>query len=94
MLKRLLLVAFVALLASPFMAAAEERKTVLHVKNMFCGLCEATVSRAIGGVPSVVAVEVDRDAQVAAVVYDDDLASPEDLAAAATAAGYPASPAK
>jgi copper chaperone CopZ len=86
--------AFIALLASSFMAAAEERKTVLHVENMFCSLCEATVSRAIGGVPGVVAVEVDRDAQVAAVVYDDDLASPEDLAAAATAAGYPASPAK
>lgn len=94
MTKCLLLPAFIGLLSWSSAAMAEEQKLVLHVDNMFCRLCEATVSRAISAMPGVVAVEVDREAQAATVIYDDDLVSPADLASAVTGAGYPASPMK
>ena len=90
MLKHLLLV---AAMAAPSMAAAAEKTITLAVDNMTCALCPITVSRAIQAVPGVVAVEVDLNTHIAIVVFDDAVASVQQVADASTNAGYPARPA-
>jgi mercuric ion binding protein len=91
MLKRVLLV---AAMVAPSMTAAAEKTMTLAVENMTCALCPITVSRAVQAVPGVVAVEVDLNTHTAVMVFDDAFASGQQVADAATNAGYPARPAE
>ncbi len=83
--------AFVAM-HSPASAAApsEERTQTFAIENMTCAACPITVKKAMSGVDGVRAVNVDFDAKTATVVYDPSLTSADEIAAAATNAGYPA----
>ncbi len=90
MVRKLAFAALIALVAAVLPAAAAERSVTLAVDNTTCALCKITVARAIEAVPGVAAVVVDTDAHTATVTYDDTRASVEQLAAAATDAGYPA----
>ncbi len=79
---RLFVLAVVALALLPGVAAAETKTVVLQVEGMVCGNCEATVERVISGVDGVVAVDADRDSQLARVTFDAERATPEHVAAA------------
>jgi mercuric ion binding protein len=88
MLRKLAVLALAGATALP--AAAAERSVTLAVDNMTCALCRITVARALEAVPGVATVAVDLAAHTATVVYDEVQAVPEQLALAATEAGYPA----
>jgi mercuric ion binding protein len=64
--------------------------TSFDVTGMTCGNCEKHVRRAAERVPGVSAVDVDRSAGRARVVFDPTTATAADIAAAITEAGYPA----
>ena len=85
---RKLLTAVLAVLA--LVALAAEPKTVtLDVRNMTCGLCPITVKKSLEQVSGVSVVEVDFETKTATVTYDPDMAQPDTLTKATTAAGYP-----
>jgi LPXTG-motif cell wall-anchored protein len=77
-----LAIAVVALALFPGVAAAEMKTVVLEVDGMVCGNCEATVERVISGVDGVVAVDADRDSQLARVTVDAERATPAHVTAA------------
>ncbi len=63
----------------------------LTVKGMSCGGCVRHVETALKKVPGVGTVAVDLAAGKATVEFDGAKTTPEALAKAVTAAGYPAS---
>jgi len=69
----------------------EERTQIFAIENMTCATCPITVKKAMGKVDGVRSVDVDFDAKTATVVYDPSIATVEQIAAASTNAGYPAS---
>lgn len=71
--------------------AVGERAMTFAIGNMTCALCPITVRKAIEGVAGVTSVSIDFDAKTALVVFDPTATTPEDIAAASTNAGYPAS---
>lgn len=73
--------------------ADAERTVVFAVENMTCAACPITVRKAIAKVKGVKSVSVDFDAKTATVVFDPAVATREQIGAASTNAGYPASPA-
>ena len=73
-------------------ASAAEQVTTFSVENMTCALCPITVRKAMEKVTGVRSVEVDLEAQTATVTYDSAVATPADIGAASTGAGYPAKP--
>ncbi len=73
-------------------AANSERTVVFAIEKMTCAACPLTVRKAMQGVAGVKSVDVDFDAKTATVVFDPALATPEQIAAASTHAGYPAAP--
>lgn len=79
---RVSVVAVVGLALLPGIAAAETKTVVLQVNGMVCGNCEATVERVISGVDGVVAVDADRDSQLARVTVDTERATPAHVTAA------------
>jgi mercuric ion binding protein len=80
-----------ALLALCMPALAGEPKTaVLDVSGMTCSLCPLTVRKALERVPGVLEAKADLGAKRAEASYDPDRVSPEALAKAVTAAGFPA----
>lgn len=72
--------------------ATETATATFVIENMTCALCPITVRKAMEGVEGVRSVEVDFEAKTATVVFDPSAASPADIAAASTNAGYPAQP--
>jgi len=78
--------------APPTVAANLETK-VFRVEQMTCATCPITVKTAMASVRGVAAVEVDFESKTARVTFDPAVATPEQIAAASTNAGYPASPA-
>ena len=72
-------------------SVAEARTQTFAIENMTCAACPITVKKAMSGVEGVASVDVDFDAKTATVVYDPSIASAEEIAAASTNAGYPAS---
>jgi mercuric ion binding protein len=82
-----------ALTLSTWAARAAERTVVLNVDNATCNLCAPIVQSALSRVSGVKAVNVkEADAMsgaVAAVTFDDAIASVAMLIAATTKAGYP-----
>ena len=72
---------------------ATEATARLDVEDMTCASCVGRVERALKAVPGVIAAEVNLATRSARVRFTSGTTTPEALAAAATAAGYPASPA-
>jgi len=73
-------------------AFAAERTVTLAVENMYCVACPHIVSKSLGRVDGVVAVEISNAAKTATVTFDDAKASIDDLVKATTDAGYPSAP--
>lgn len=76
-------------LAAPAFAG-EPRIAVLDVPGMNCSLCPISVRKALTRVPGVVDASADLASKRAVVNYDPDRTTPEQLAAAVTNAGFPA----
>ncbi len=72
---------------------AAEATARLDVQDMTCASCVGRVERALKAVPGVTAAEVNLATQSASIHFTSGTTTPEALAAAATAAGYPAAPA-
>lgn len=74
--------------------AGETTQTmVFAVDNMTCALCPVTVRKAMEQVDGVKSVTVDFDGKTATVVFDPNMATPDEIAKASADAGYPAHPA-
>lgn len=65
--------------------------TTFAVENMTCGLCPITVKKAMEQVSGVQSVQIDLATKTATVIFDPSITSLEEIAAASTNAGYPAS---
>jgi mercuric ion binding protein len=70
--------------------AGEPKQAVLDVPGMNCSLCPVTVRKALQRVPGVIEVKADLATKRAEVRYDPDRVTPQQLAGAVTATGYPA----
>jgi mercuric ion binding protein len=57
---------------------------------MTCASCPFIVESAMSGVDGVVTVTADAETRTALVIFDDAIASAEDIAFASTSAGYEA----
>lgn len=75
---------------APAVAANLETK-VFRVEQMTCATCPITVKTAMAAVKGVTSVDVDFDTKTATVAFDPAVATPAQIAAASTNAGYPAS---
>ena len=73
-------------------ATATEQTVTFAVEKMTCGTCPITVRKAMEKVEGVKSVDVDFGAKTATVVFDPAVTTPEQIGAASTNAGYPASP--
>ena len=73
-------------------AVAAEQSVTFSVPGMTCASCPFIVEAAMGGVEGVVTVTADSDSLTALVVYDDAIATVDDIAAASGSAGYEAKP--
>ena len=82
----LALIGFMA--AAPVFAA--EQTVTFSVPGMTCASCPYIVESAMSGVDGVVTVSADADTRTALVIFDDAIASAEDIAFASTSAGYEA----
>ena len=82
------LTTFVLLAASS--SLAEERSVDLSVPGMYCASCPFVVQAAIGEVDGVLSVTTDVDERTAHVLYDDAVATLEEITVASTEAGYEA----
>ena len=71
-------------------AVAAKQSATFAIDNMTCALCPVTVKTAMAGVDGVESVKVDFEVKTATVVFDPSLTTIEVIAAASTAAGYPA----
>ncbi len=80
------LIGFMA--AAPVFAA--KQTVIFSVPGMTCASCPFIVESAMSGVEGVITVTADADTRTALVVYDDAVASAEDIAFASTSAGYEA----
>ena len=80
------------LVASPSGAGGEEAKTTLDVKlsvrGMTCGGCVSSVKAALEKVPGVSRAAVSLEKNEAAVTYEKDKTTPEELVKAVEKAGY------
>lgn len=81
--------ALAALIATSALAG-EPRSATLDVPSMFCSLCQISVRKALERVPGVLEAKADNSAKRADVKYDPDKVSPDELAAALTKSGFPA----
>lgn len=80
----------IALMALPLAAFAAAPQTVtLDVQNMSCAVCPITVKKSLQAVPGVSDVSIDFPKKTARVTFDPDKATPADLTATTTHAGYP-----
>lgn len=80
----------VALLSAAPALAADPKAATLEVPSMFCSLCQISVRKALERVPGVLEAKADNNLKRAEVKYDPDRVSPDELAAALTKAGFPA----
>ena len=63
---------------------------VFRVDQMTCSACPITVKAAIAAVKGVTTVDVNFDAKTATVTFDATVTTVQQIAAASTNAGYPA----
>ena len=76
--------------ATNSIVAANHQTLTFDIANMTCALCPITVKMAMKKVEGVKDVEVDFDAKTATVTFDAAETTAEEIAAASTNAGYPA----
>lgn len=69
----------------------QAQTVTLDVRNMTCPMCKFTIRKALKDVEGVVDTKVDYDSKTAAVTFDPQKATVDDLIRASTNAGYPAS---
>ncbi len=74
--------------AAPSFAA--DATVTFDVERMTCKLCPLTVRKAMEGVEGVVDAKVDYDNKTATVTFDNERTTPDEIAAASTEIGYPA----
>jgi mercuric ion binding protein len=93
MIRRLALVAALAVISSPLTGWASETTVVLNVDNATCELCAPIVKKTLARVSGVTAVQVAEAranvGAVATVTFDDAATTVPALIAATTNAGYP-----
>lgn len=65
--------------------------TVISVEGMHCNHCKARVEKALKSVKGVKKFEVSLETASADVIYAEGKTTPDEIAAAITAAGFPAS---
>lgn len=75
---------------SPVAAGGDSRTATFTVENMTCATCPIAVRKAMQRVDGVKEVAVDMDAKSATVTFDATLTSAEQIAAASTNIGFPA----
>jgi periplasmic mercuric ion binding protein len=80
------------LIVSSGAAMAEQRTVTLAVENMYCEACPYMVKKTIEKVSGVSKVTVSFKDKTAVVVFDDARTRVDDLANAATKAGFPSTP--
>ncbi len=73
-------------------AFSADQTVSMSVEKMTCALCPVTVRKAIERVDGVQHVDVDFDAKLATVSFDDTKTTAADVAQASTDVGYPATP--
>lgn len=88
-MKKLVVMAALAILASPVRAATQT--VTLSVPGMTCAACPITVKKALSKVSGVSKVDVNLDRREARVTFDDAKANVEALTRATRDAGYPSS---
>ncbi len=71
-------------------AEASEATAQFSIENMTCATCPISVRKAMKRVDGVKSVEVDFETKIATVVYDPGLTTADEIAAASTDVGYPA----
>jgi mercuric ion binding protein len=81
--------AMVAAFMAATPATAAERTVTLHVDNMYCDLCPATVKKSLTRVPGVHKAVVSFEKKSAVITFDDSKAQVSSLIDATTKAGYP-----
>lgn len=84
---RFVLIAILALLGTPALAA--QQTVTLSVPGMTCAACPITVKAALNKVEGVSQIDVSYEDLEAAVTFDDTITSVEALTQATTNAGYP-----
>ena len=88
-MKKLALLATVAVLFASGPAFAAIRTVTLAVENMTCVTCGPVVKKSLSRVSGVTAAEVSVEAHTATATYDDAKTSTKALTAATTNAGHP-----
>ncbi len=71
-------------------SAETETTSTFDIENMTCATCPISVRAAMKRVDGVKSVQVDFEAKTATVVYDSSVATADQIAAASTDVGYPA----
>ena len=72
-------------------SSISEQTASFSIARMTCAACPITVSKAMKGVEGVTDVSVDYETKTATVAFNPELTSIENIEAASTDAGYPAS---
>ncbi len=75
-------------------SVAVQASSTFTIEKMTCAACPITVRKAMEGVESVQKVTVDFEQKTATAIYDPTVTTLEQIAAASTNAGYPATPTK
>jgi len=70
--------------------ALTQVRSTFSIEKMSCAACPITVRKAMARVDGVAKVTVDFNKKTAAVIYDPKVATIEQISAASTNAGYPA----
>jgi mercuric ion binding protein len=86
----LVALSILSLAAMPSARSADERTAEFKIENMTCAACPVTVSAAMKRVNGVLHVHVDPDAKIAKVTFDAEKTSPNEIGAASSDAGFPA----
>jgi len=73
-------------------AATPDQTRIFRIEHMTCAACPITVRTAMQRVSGVKSVEVNFDSKTATVTFDPERTSVEEIAAASTNVGYPATP--
>lgn len=81
--------ALIALIGTAPVFAAEQT-VIFSVPGMTCASCPYIVESAMGGVEGVITVTANSENRTALVVFDDAIASAEEIGIASTSAGYEA----
>ncbi len=93
MLITLSMAAFIALsqyVHADTASASNQEIRTFAVENMSCPACPITVRKVMSRVDGVVNIEVDFKTKTATATYDPARATPQDIAAASTDVGFPA----